>query len=183
MQPRNPIPVRTDQELIVAANRGDASALEGLYYRYRDWVVARAERICGRHEDALDVLQETFIYVFGKFPGFTLTCRFKTFLYPVVRNLSLNLIRKRQRSVELGEASEPEAPKDVSLDAERQAVNEMVSALPPEQQEVVVLRFVDGFAQAEIAEALGIPLGTVKSRLHHALNRLRETLKVEPGES
>jgi RNA polymerase sigma-70 factor (ECF subfamily) len=75
---------RTDLELIAAANAGDAEAFERLYFRYRDWVVNLAFRFTADREMALDILQETFLYLLKKFPGFVLTCQMKSFLYPVV---------------------------------------------------------------------------------------------------
>ena len=58
----------SDQELIELANKGDPNAFETLYYRYRDWVYRLAWRFTGNQQDALDVLQETFTYLLGKFP-------------------------------------------------------------------------------------------------------------------
>src|SRR5688500_13279504 len=80
-----PADPRSDLELVAALNGGDVSAFNGLYYRYRDWVVRLAARFTGSDDDALDVLQETFSYVLRKFPGFRLTSAMTTFLYPVVK--------------------------------------------------------------------------------------------------
>ena len=88
---------RSDRELIAAINDGDANAFEVLYYRYRDWVVNLAWRFTEDRELALDVLQETFLYLVRKFPGFKLTALFKTFLYPAVRHLSIAARRKAAR--------------------------------------------------------------------------------------
>src|SRR5262245_25200548 len=88
---------RTDQQLISAINAGDGDAFESLYFRYRDWVVRLAHRMTGNPDDALDVLQETFAYVAGKFPGFHLSAAMTSFLYPVVRNLSIAARRKSSR--------------------------------------------------------------------------------------
>jgi len=63
-----------DQALIAALNAGDATAFEPLYYRYRDWVIALAHRFTGNESLALDVLQDTFLYVLKKFPGFDFQC-------------------------------------------------------------------------------------------------------------
>ena len=79
---------KTDLELIDAINDGDAAAFEALYRRYRDWVVNLGYRFTGDSELALDVMQDTFLYLVKKFPGFRLTSQLKTFLYPAVRNLS-----------------------------------------------------------------------------------------------
>src|SRR5579859_1936900 len=88
---------RTDLELIAAINCGDTSAFEALYLRYRDWVTVLAYRFTEDNDLALDVLQETFLYFLKKFPGFVLTAQMKTFLYPVVKNLSIAARRKAQR--------------------------------------------------------------------------------------
>src|SRR5687767_6237395 len=96
MPPTDP---RTDEELIDALNGGDAAAFDALYDRYRDRVARLAMRFTGNHADAMDVLQETFAYLYRKFPGFRLTSSMTTFLYPAVRNLSLELRRKRRREI------------------------------------------------------------------------------------
>ena len=75
---------RTDQQLIASANRGDAAAFDALYRRYRDWVVSLAFRFAHHRDDALDIMQDTFLHLLGRFPGFVLTCQLKTFLYPIV---------------------------------------------------------------------------------------------------
>ena len=169
---------RSDEELVAAANAGDEGAIEALYYRYRDWVVSHARRITRNREDALDVLQETFQYLFSKFPGFELRARMTTFLYPAVRNLSLERLRKRRRTVALEEgAPEPAAPESRDVEAEKRDLKEIVRGLPDPEREVVVLRFADGMSLREIAQALGCPVGTAKSRLHSALARLRRSLR------
>ena len=166
---------RSDQELIAAINDGDSDAFEALYYRYRDWVVSLAYRFTGDRELALDVLQETFLYFVKKFPGFRLTAHLKTFLYPAVRNLSIAARRKAKRfqsdenetgTIEAATTTVPVGSQDESLVA-------ALAVLSDEHREVLLLRFVDGLSLAEIAKALNIPLGTVKSRLHNALAFLR----------
>ena len=159
-----------------AINAGDLAAFDGLYYRYRDWVVRLARRFTGHDDDALDVLQETFGYVFRKFPGFHLTASMTTFLYPVVKNLSLAARRKRTRQAQFPDdasSSEPAAPAGVDHEAGRAELQAVLAGLPEGQRDVLLMRFVDGMSLAEIAEALGIPEGTVKSRLHNAIATLR----------
>jgi len=166
---------RSDHDLIAAVNDGDVGAFEALYRRHRDWVVTLAGRWTGDHSLALDVMQETFLYFLKRFPGFSLTCQLRSFLYPAVRNLSIGARRKSHRlqsgddELEVVEAPPP-AP---TGDAARDQLAAVVSALPESHREVLLLRFVDGLSLAEIAEALEIPLGTVKSRLHNALDALR----------
>jgi RNA polymerase sigma-70 factor (ECF subfamily) len=172
---QGPLDVRTDPELIAAINGGDAAAFESLYQRYRDWVVHLAARLTGDDHLALDVLQETFLYVLKKFPGFRLTAQFKSFLYPAVRNLSIAARRKTRRfqsnETELQTIADTAAP---SAPAPAGDLAFVLHGLPEEQREVLLLRFVDGLSLAEIAGAMDIPSGTVKSRLHNALAALRQ---------
>jgi RNA polymerase sigma-70 factor, ECF subfamily len=166
---------RSDLELIAAINGGDAAAFESLYFRYRDWVASLAYRFTGDSDAALDVLQETFLYLLRKFPGFRLTAQLKTFLYPAVRNLSIAASRKTNRyqssAAEL-ERIEQTAAHDCG-DAGAGELALVLAGLSEEHREVLLLRFVDGLSLAEIAQAAEIPLGTVKSRLHNALETLR----------
>jgi RNA polymerase sigma-70 factor (ECF subfamily) len=163
--------------LIAAANRGDASAFDALYHRYRDWVVSLAMRITGDPDQAHDVLQETFIYLLSKFPGFVLTSRLTTFLYPAVKNIAIHLRRKRDRHSG-SEAVMDSLPAPAPTPAADPDLVAVVSALPKTHREVVLMRFVDGLSLEEIAQALVIPLGTVKSRLHNALAALRRDQRV-----
>jgi RNA polymerase sigma-70 factor (ECF subfamily) len=170
-----------DSELIAAINRGDATAFEVLYFRYRDWVGALALRFIGDEGVALDVMQETFLYLLRKFPGFQLTAQLKTFLYPAVRNLSIAARRKlhRVQSSELEQWKMEQAPAQDATLGERADLATVVSNLPEEQREVLLLRFVDGLSLADIAVAMELPLGTVKSRLHYAIQSLRNDDRVK----
>ena len=165
---------RSDRMLIDAVNRNDVRAFGALYRRHRDWVVRLAFRFTGNHDDALDVLQETFSYLLGKFPGFSLTAKLTTFLYPVVKNLSTDVLRRKGRYI-----SDDELLKGVpavhtnEADSTRSELAEALVNLPGSQREALLMRFVDGMTIDEIARALGIPSGTVKSRLHNALAFLR----------
>lgn len=166
---------RSDEALVEAANRGDVAAFEALYRRYRDWVVRLAYRFTGNRDDALDVLQETFTYLLSKFPGFRLSARMTTFLYPVVKNLSLTSVRKRSRYTSAEETLREAAVHPPATGrATRDELAAAVAVLPEAQREVLLMRFVDDMSLAEIAQALSIPLGTVKSRLHNALQTLRK---------
>ncbi|MEA3227303.1 MAG: sigma-70 family RNA polymerase sigma factor [Planctomycetota bacterium] len=166
--------MESDQELIESANRGDADAFEILYHRYRDWVYRLAWRFTGNRQDALDVLQETFAYLLGKFPGFELTAAMTTFLYPVVKHLSVAIRRKNRRFASDDEAlGELVAPALQESESSRSELAAVLAVLPEVQREILLMRFVDGMSLQEIADALEIPLGTVKSRLHNALKTLR----------
>ena len=165
---------RSDEELVAACNRSDSAAFEAIYHRYRDWVVTLARRFTGHDEDALDVLQEVFAYLLGKFPGLTLTARLTTFLYPAVKHTALALKHKRRRyatgDAVLAAVPASPGPDDGSPESE---IEHVVRALPDHQREVLLMRFVDEMSLAEIAAALALPAGTVKSRLHRAVEALR----------
>jgi len=176
---RRPLQDASDQELIAAVNSGSQAAFELLYRRYRDWVVSLAFRMTGDADAALDVMQETFVYFAKKFPGFVLTAQLKTFLYPAVRNLSIAARRRQSRF-------QPENPFDPLLqeipDESRPvqteaALSSLLAGLAEEHREVLLLRFVEGLTLGEIGQALKIPIGTVKSRVHNALSKLRRDPK------
>jgi RNA polymerase sigma-70 factor (ECF subfamily) len=159
---------RTDAELARALRAGDASAFEAFYDRYHAWVAALAFRFTAHREDALDVLQETFAYLFRRRHDFELRSQMKTFLYPVVKHLSIARRQAARRHAPLGPRLDPAAPASRSGD-----LAGLLDGLSEAQQEVVLMRFVDGLDLQAIADALDVPLGTVKSRLHSALELLR----------
>ncbi len=164
---------QTDLQLVHAIDGGDMDAFETLYYRHRDWVLRLALRFTRHNDDALDVLQETFAYLVRKFPGFRLTSRLTTFLYPAVKNFSITARRKRLRSCggddELLLIAEPVQ----NVAAGRNELAQSLAALSDAHREILLMRFVDEMTQPEIAAALELPLGTVKSRLHHAIHAAR----------
>lgn len=165
---------RSDVELVRAAQRGDPRAFEALYRRHRDWAARVALRFAGERHLALDAMQEAFLYLLRKLgdPSFTLTARFTTFLYPAVKHAAQAARRKAKRSAG-GEEALPLLPAAPAAEAD-DAVAATLASLPEEHREVLTLRYVDDLSLAEIAEAMGVPLGTVKSRLHHGLKKLRE---------
>jgi RNA polymerase sigma-70 factor (ECF subfamily) len=173
----SPEPASTDQKLIAALNAGDTAAFEAMYLRHRDWVTHLALRFTGDRDAAFTVLQETFRYVADKFPGFDLACQFRSFLYPVVKNISLMERRRSDRVVRLEERlqREPEPHRGAPPMRDGDGLATLLAVLTEEHREVVVLRFVEDFDVKDIAAALQVPEGTVKSRLHHALKQLRES--------
>lgn len=169
-----------DQKLIAGINSGDDRAFEQLYHRHREWVFRMAWRISGSEHLAQDVTQEVFQYFLGKFPGFELRCELRTFLYPAIRNLALASVRGARRFVGgepgAGFIERLAAPADDSPGL--QDLQQIIAGLSPDHREILLLRFVDGMTLPEIAALTGIPLGTAKSRLHHALAILRSDPKV-----
>ncbi len=185
----------TDQQLLDAAAAGDKAAFDALFERYRDWVYALACRFVDR-ETAADVVQETFVYLLRKLAagqggpggGVRLTAKMTTFLYPVVKNSALAIKRKQRRYVGPDEGLLEFLPAPggggagsggggvgAGLDGSESLAKllEAVRRLPVGQQEVLLMRVVDEMSVAEVAVALGIPEGTVKSRLSLALGGLR----------
>lgn len=166
---------RSDSELIAAINDGSTEAFEALYYRYCEWVYRLALRFTADHDCALDVLQETFMYLLRKLPDLVLSAELKTFLYPAVKHTAIALRRKADRV-----ATGDDLIADIAASGEgddisaRDQLAAVLQILPVEQRELLLMRFVDDMTLREIAASLGIPLGTVKSRLHNALRTLRE---------
>lgn len=160
-----------DALLIEAIRRGDRSAFEKLYDRHAGWVLALAMRFLCDRDDALDVLSDTFEYLANRVGTLTLTTSLRGFLYPAVRHRAIDKVRSRRAHVDVDELALVEAntaPEWMKPDLRR-----ALAALPGAQREAVLMRFGDGLSLKEIAEALAVPEGTVKSRLHHALLSLR----------
>lgn len=162
-------------------NRGDsassAAAFEALYRRHRDYVLRVALRFAPDIDAALDVLQETFLHLLRRFPpggaGLELTARLTTLLYPMARNAAIDATRRAARLPVDADVT----PDDIAAEPEPQAdeLGKLLATLPAHQREALTLRFVDGLTLDEIAQALEIPLGTVKSRLHLGIARLRSS--------
>ena len=183
--PARPAPVepvagddlRSDTALVAAARAGDVAAFEALYLRHRDWVVRCARRFTGDEHAALDVMQEVFAYLLRRIPTLVLTARLTTFLYPAIRHTALHARRRARREPTAGEDAPERAVAGVDPGGSRDELAAALAALSEDWRETLLLRFVDGLALQEIADAMGVPLGTVKSRLHKALAALRE----DPG--
>ena len=173
----------SDNELVSLCNDGDAveaqRAFESLYARHKDYVIKVALRFGADHAGALDVLQETFMYLLRKFPppgdGLTLTAKLTTLLYPVVKNLTTTHLKKSGRYT--GDDIDPDSLETRSQDDND--VEALFAELTTERREVLMLRFVDGLSLDEIAAALEIPTGTVKSRLHSSIQQLRNSPKTK----
>jgi len=166
--------MESDEQLVQAANEGNAEAFESLYYRYRDWVYRLAFRFTRNHQQSLDVLQETFAYLLRKLPNLKLTASMTTFLYPVVKHVSITIGRKSRREKPADETlAETPSPSPEQAGASRAELAAVMKTLPDDQREIVLMRFVDDMSIEEIAKAIGIPAGTVKSRFYRALQTLR----------
>jgi len=173
-----PIQDRTDADLVhlcnTAASPVATAAFAALYRRHRTYVLRIAARFAGDRDTALDALQETFAWLLRQFPpvgeGLTLTGKLTTLIYPVAKHCALDLRRQGRRDTTgLDIPEQPAPPASSANDLEA-----VFAALSEDHREVLVLHYVEGCTLAEIAEALAIPLGTVKSRLHLAVKQLRD---------
>lgn len=166
--------MQSDNQLIDQINKGDLDAFEILYHRYCDWVHRLAYRFTRDEEMAQDVVQDVFIYFLKKFPGFELTAKMTTFLYPTVKFTSLQRIRQRRRESQTEDYELISIPAPEEPTSSREELAKAMSVLPAEQRDVILMRYLDGFTFEEIGSILDIPAGTVKSRIHRALKTLRE---------
>lgn len=173
---------RSDASLVAACNRAAgeeaARSFTELYRRHREYVLRIALRFTDDRDIAADALQEVFAYLLKQFPppgaGLDLRARLTTYLYPIAKNTTLTLLRKARRDRGAGiEPDELTAPEDPAVGDDD--LDRLLNSLAPDRREILNLRFVDGMALDEIAEALAIPTGTVKSRLHHAIRELRDS--------
>ena len=178
-----------ESRLVKAAANGSESAFEALVTENQKLVYNVALKLTGNSEDALDVSQETFLKAYRNLSAFRFESRFSAWLYRLAYNASMDLLKKRRSTVSLtaedeeGEERElaitDEAPTpEESLEREemRRAVREAVARLPEDKREIIVMREFSGMSYSDIAGALGIEEGTVKSRISRARAALAEIL-------
>lgn len=175
----------SDADLLAIVQGRDARAaelaFEALYLRHRDFVFRVARRFAGDDEAAMDAAQEVFAYLLKKLPRLSLTGKLSTYLYPIAKSCGLDKRRKaigERRRIEARGAARG-SPMTVEGTHNPEPSPELARALdqlPEAQREVLLMRIVDGMSVEEVAAALGVPGGTVKSRLYHALAAMREKL-------
>lgn len=179
----------SDEELARRLQNGDESALAPLLARHYDALTGYLYRQTGGDRMlSEDLVQETFLRALRGIGGYTYPRRFKPWLYAIATNLVRNHWRAadtRRTVTNVEAATESGAhitsPEGALLaDAEAQALLAALGSLPEHQRDVILLRYTQDMSLAEIAKTLGIPVGTVKSRLSLSLKRLRAAL--EAGE-
>jgi RNA polymerase sigma-70 factor (ECF subfamily) len=179
----------TDEELVARSISGDADSFNELILRWERPIYALAYRTIGREEDARDVCQETFLRAFRALPGFRGQAKFSSWLYRIALNLCRDWVRRERRTpivqppedgdlMEMAAAVEPSesiedlvARKDLARSVER-----AMALLPEEQRTAIVLKEYHGLTFQEIADLVGCPLSTVKTRLYQGLTVLRREL-------
>ncbi len=180
----------TDEELVARSVGGDADSFNELVLRWERPIYALAYRTIGREEDARDVCQETFLRAFRALPGFRGQAKFSSWLYRIALNLCRDFVRRERRTpvvqapdemdlVELAAAREPSESIE-TLVARRdltRVVEQAMALLPDEQRTAIILKEYHGLTFQEIADLVGCPLSTVKTRLYQGLSVLRRELK------
>ena len=187
-----------DPEAVARAANGDHDAFRVLVERYQGRAFGLALRVLRDEEQARDVVQEAFLKAYRSLDRFEGRSSFYTWFYRVVMNLCLDAKRREPagRRVEWDEEHALETPSGTGLDSVdpgspnasgpvehleraelRETLQRAIEMLPDDARRTLVLREVDGLSYAEIAKVLGIPKGTVMSRLHHARRRVRVLLE------
>lgn len=172
-----------EPELLAAARRQDQSAWRMLVERHEGTVAAVVIGMLGPGDEADDVGQETFIRFFRSLDSFRGDASVRTWLQRIAINLSLNALKRRKRGLrrflDLGDADEshPGLQVDGATTHETRSTIELVRAavalLADKHRPVVVLRMIEGYSTRETAQILGVPEGTVLSRLARAMDQLR----------
>jgi len=186
-----------DADLIGRAVGGEARALEVLYDRYSGVVFSFALRIVSERQLAEEILQEAFFRAWQQGGSFSAgRGSFITWLLSITHNLAIDEIRRRRRRPQKAESEEPEQILDsvadtgagadvegeVWLGALRDTIGHALAELPPAQREALEMAYFRGMTQREIAEALGEPLGTIKTRMRLGLQKLRDALGSDGAE-
>jgi len=179
--------LQSDESLAAACLSGETEAFDELVSRYQDRIFSLCYRMCGSRESANDFAQESFVRAYERLDQYDPARPFYPWLKQVTVNLCLNAIRDRRRETEEEATSDTweerlsdakPTPEHVVIDADlEQRVQAAIVELPPRYRAVAVLRYIEDNSYDEIAEALDLPLGTVKTQLFRAREQLRRTLR------
>ncbi len=189
------------EALVERAREGDREAFGQLVDEYKDKIYNYVARMLNDPYQAEDVTQEAFLRAYKSLPRFRGASSFHTWLYRIASNLAIDVVRKRKRSEPAFSLDEPLESDDGEYEREipdetggpeertstretRVAVRRAIMDLPEKLRDVMILYELQGETYEDIADILDVPLGTVKSRLFNARNRLKESLEelVETGE-
>lgn len=173
-----------DTQLVAAAHNGDLEAFEALVRRHTRHVYAHAVRFFGDASAADDVVQEVFIKVYRSLDTFDERARFTTWLYRVTRNVCLDMVRSGRRRpdpidpLQVAAASPGDLSDQVALATSLEAA---MRSLAPEDRDALSAIGLFGLSYAEAGQALGVPAGTVKSRVFRARRTLAAALELRGG--
>ena len=182
-----------ETELIERARQGDVSAFEALVRAHQEVAFRTAWIASGGADDAEDAAQEGFMKAFAALPRFRPDAPFRPWLLTIVANEARNRRRSAGRRDALAlrtpeatatdMAFEPSPEAAVLANERRQALLDALRRLPDADREVVAYRYLLELSEAETAQVLGVPVGTAKSRLSRALNRLRDMMSIAEAQS
>jgi RNA polymerase sigma-70 factor (ECF subfamily) len=153
--------------------QGDGRAADALVERYRNALFAFLYRMNENRADAEDLFQETWLRVMRYRRTYCAGKRFSTWLFQIALNCTRDLAAAKRPAAPLEEEPEDAGERNPSEMEEKESAQALVLKLPLPYRETVILRYFHDMKESEIAEVSGIPLGTVKSRLHKALTFLR----------
>ena len=174
-------------ELKLFSRKQSAEQFERLASEHERQVYATCYHMMGNREDALDCAQETMLRAFRAFDSFRRDAQFSTWICRIAMNVCIDALRKRRDALSL-DALREETGFDVKDDApgayarleereRKRLLQEGLAALPPEMRQMIVMRDVQGLSYEEVARMLELPLGTVKSRINRAREKLSAILK------
>ena len=173
---------RMDRDLVEAARNGDRAAYVDLIRARQDRLFATAQRILRDIDRAEDALQDALVIAWRDLRGLRDPDRFDAWLQRLLVNVCItHATRERRRTSNLRvlPLDGPAGPDDLLSIADRDLLERGFRRLPPEQRAILVLHHYLGYAPSEIAETLGIPAGTARSRLHHAHRAMRAALEAD----
>jgi RNA polymerase sigma-70 factor (ECF subfamily) len=179
--------IETD-DILHSSRKGDRKAFQKLVETFQGYAFSLAVRYLGNEEDAVDIVQETFIRVWKHLADFDFRCKFTTWLYRIVINLCHDRVKSRNRHDRVL-APMPETtdnlPLQCSDDLENKSINEelvtiitnFAADLTPKRRAVFVLRDLEDMSIEEVAQILGMSKGAVKSNLFYARQDIRQRLE------
>lgn len=164
--------------LVLMAQQGDRSALERLAARWRPRHYAHARRLLGSADGAADTVQEAWVSIVRSLGRLKEPDRFPAWSYSIVTRRCQDAIRRKVREPNFAAESDP-PDLSASEPAASADLRRAMAALSPDQRAGIALFYIEGLSVAEIAEALGAPQGTIKTRLFHARRALRRQFEGE----
>lgn len=179
-----------EKELVRRSRNGDIEAFEELIKSYEKRIFNIALKMVGNREDASDVAQEVCIKIFKSIDKFKENSSFSTWVYRITSNVCIDQARKRRNNIislaaasddgeyEIPIANEDKLPEEIVESRElSKMVKSYIHKLVPEQRIIIVMRDIYGYSYEEIANILGVSMGTVKSRLNRARGTLKDKIK------
>jgi RNA polymerase sigma-70 factor (ECF subfamily) len=166
-----------DREVLERFRLGDEAAVKAVYDRFGGPVFALSLSILGEHGLAADATQQTFIKAWQAATTYDPDRELAPWIYAIARRTAIDIFRKQSRSLVSEEVDSPHVPPGLDTIWEVFEVRSALDRLTDEERQVIKLSHFDGLTHVEIAEHMGIPVGTVKSRSHRAHKRLLELLR------